>query len=345
MENDILSAPFDMSFHLTHKCNLRCTHCYIRAGDSSGSDPNPEQMSEVLDKLIKIKIFKAQLTGGEPMLRSDFFDIIKKLHKKMWVSLSTNGTLINEDNIEELTDYVKEFIISIDGATARSHDKFRGANGSFDKTVRAIQFLNDNAKKEVITNINSTLSKNNIGEAEDLIDLAISLKVKALRFSILYPKGRALDNKHLFLSKEEIKEVISRILKKKKNLENIEIDFDETFRVPLKLFGFKSQIGRNGDGRNKNKGCGVAHTKFSIMPNGEIIPCELFQENPEYIIGNALKDNISRLWLESKILNSLRNGTQGPELCKSCKHEKECETILCAAIIRTNSYWCIWYES
>ncbi len=346
MESDILSAPFDMSFHLTHACNLRCSHCYIRAGSPSDNELSPGEMNEVLDKLIKMKIFRIQLTGGEPMLREDFFDIIKRLHQKMWVVLSTNGTLINDENIKELTRYIKEIVVSIDGATARSHDAFRGVKGSFDKAVSAVCHFNNNGNKISKITINSALTTQNIGETERTIDLANSLNANAIRFSALYPKGRALDNMQIFLDNNQKKEVISRILQKKKTLNSIDIFFDDSFSIPLKLFGYEySEPQDNDRGDNQVRGCGVARTMFSIMPNGDIVPCEMFQENPEYVVGNALRDDISRLWIESKILNTLRNGINNPELCKSCKHQSKCTTIRCAAIIKTKSYWCTWYSS
>jgi radical SAM protein with 4Fe4S-binding SPASM domain len=343
---NVLSAPFDVSLHLTHTCNLHCLHCYLRAGNPSKNELTPEEMERVLDKLIEMKIFRILLTGGEPMLREDFFDIIKKLHQKMWMILSTNGNFIDEDNIEEISKYIKEYIISLDGATARNHDKFRGVAGSFDKAIRAIYNINNFGNKDIRLVINSALNKYNIDEVEKIIDLAVYLNAGAIRFSVIYLKGRALDNKHIFLSNDEIKKVISRISQKKNTVNDIKILFDDSFLAPLKLYGYDDLFEPNKEknGTNGNS-CNVAKTMFSVMPNGDIIPCDLFQESPEFIIGNALRDDLLKLWKESKILNDLRTSLKSPYICRSCKNENKCITIRCAAIIMTNDYSCNWYES
>lgn len=341
--NNLLNSPLEMSFHLTHDCNLRCAHCYLSAGDPSEKELTPEEMDIVLDKLIDMKIFKILLTGGEPMLRKDFFHIVKKLYHKMWIMLSTNGNFIDENNVEEITKYVKEFAISIDGATAKSHDQFRCVNGSFDKVIRSIYLINNMGDRNIRLVINTTLGKHNINEIDEIVDMVISLNANTIRFSTLYPKGRALKNKHLFLDNNEIKNAISRILERKKKICNIGILFDDGLQIPLKLLGLEENV-EDHNMRMRLRRCGVANSIFSIMPNGDIFPCEFFQESSEFIIGNALKDDMYRLWEKSTILNDIRRGTESPDTCKSCKFEDKCVTIRCAALILTKGYWCNWYE-
>lgn len=342
MDNFMLNSPLEVSFHLTHDCNLRCAHCYLNAGEPSEKELTPEDMSNILDKLIDMKIFRILLTGGEPMLRKDFFDIIKKLHHKIWMVLSTNGNFISENNVEEITRYIKEFAISVDGATAKSHDQFRCVKGSFDKVIRSINHINNMGDKNIKIVINTTLGKHNIDEIDDIIDMAISLNAMAIRFSTLYPKGRALENKHLFFNNNEVKNVITRILERKKNIYNIGILFDDGLQIPLKLLGIKDNVEDN-DIEMRAGSCGIANSTFSIMPNGDIFPCEFFQESPEFIIGNALRDDMCKLWKESKILNNIRKGIKSPDMCKSCRFEEKCVTIRCAALILTRGYWCNWY--
>lgn len=330
----ILSAPTDVSFHLTHACNLKCLHCYIDAGSSEKDELNEEEMNKVLDKLIESKIFRIFLTGGEPMLRKDFMDIIKKLHMKMWMTLSTNGYYINEDNIQELSKYIKEYAISVDGATPDSHDNFRGIKGSFDKAINAINIINQN--KGTVA-MNTALSRHNIHEIEKIIDMGKYLNVKAIRFSTLYPKGRAIEHKALFLDNEEIKNAISRILNKSKE---IRVDFDDSFQIPLKLY-YKNSKHLRGD-----QTCGIGYATITIMPNGNLIPCEFFQESPEFIIGNILKDDLKQLWKGSQILDFVRKEKtlKYPDICRSCRHDSKCLTIKCPALIITKSSWCNWYE-
>lgn len=344
MQNYVFSSPIEVNFHLTHTCNLRCVHCYLNAGDQSERELTSEEMNIVLDRLIDMKTFKIYLTGGEPMLRTDFFDIIKKLHRKMWMTLSTNGTLINEYNVEEVTKYIKEFAISIDGATAETHDQFRRFKGSFYKVIKAIKYINNTGDKNVVF-IRTTLGKHNVNEIDDVIDMAISLNVRGIRFSTLYPKGRAIEHKHLFFDNYEIKNVITRILDRKKKLgvkNNIVILFDDSLQIPLKLFGL-NDTGEELVTMKEN--CGAGNYMFSIMPNGDIFPCEFFQESSEFLVGNALRDDMTKLWKESKILNDVRNGIESPGMCKSCKFEEKCLTIRCPALILTRGYWCNWYES
>ncbi|MEM4246437.1 MAG: radical SAM protein, partial [Candidatus Bathyarchaeia archaeon] len=133
------AGPFEVVWNFTHTCNLKCAHCYEDAGP-----PKPElstdQAYEVIDNLSKIAgvgLPALSFSGGEPLMRRDFFDVACYAKKKIpYLSIATNGTLITKDNARRIKDSGIDYVeVSLDGATPTVHDSFRGVNGAFHKTI------------------------------------------------------------------------------------------------------------------------------------------------------------------------------------------------------------------
>ncbi|HOY64046.1 MAG TPA: radical SAM protein, partial [bacterium] len=123
-------------FELTRRCNLRCRHCYVCGGDER-REMSTEQVFRALDVLADSGTLFVTFTGGEPLVRRDFFEIAERAAEKNFaVRIFTNGTLIDEaaaDRIAALNPL--EVGISVYGATAETHDGITMSPGSFEKSA------------------------------------------------------------------------------------------------------------------------------------------------------------------------------------------------------------------
>ena len=126
---------------LTNRCNLKCIHCCADAADENSEvyrrEMSTQEWTGIIDKIVDIEPGGIVLTGGEPLLRKDFFEIIRYLRSKYngKVALATNATLINDDNVKLLAELIDKFDISIDGVDEESCSIVRG-KGAYDKVIR-----------------------------------------------------------------------------------------------------------------------------------------------------------------------------------------------------------------
>ncbi len=140
-----IRAPFFAGIELTAKCNLHCLHCYAKNGIAD-SDMTTEEVYQIIDKLCESGTLGIYLTGGEALLRPDFFDIYRYAKKKgMSVSVLSNITLLNETHIALFTEYpVSEVSTTLYGATEQTYEAVTGVKGSYQKFVKALQLLQEN---------------------------------------------------------------------------------------------------------------------------------------------------------------------------------------------------------
>jgi len=259
LEKQILKKriPVDVSFELTHKCNLACGICYIHH-DAGAKELSTNEIKAILDRLAKEGSLFLTFTGGEPFLRDDLLEILDHAaNNNFAVTLKTNGTLINESIAKRLKEFrLQEVHISLLGATAETHEKITGIKGSFEKAVHAIKLLK---KEKIRVATMSVITRGYVGEVNRLQLLAEELKTDDSTFTAyIFPKNNG-DKAPLRyrLSDNELREFF-RILK------HDEFNDDECMLQQLTekekeddLF-YSCTVGRNG---------------FSINPYGKVMPC------------------------------------------------------------------------
>ena len=182
-------TPRLVFWELTKRCNLACKHCRAEAGelDFSG-ELDLDSAKKVIDDIIAFANPILVLTGGEPLYRDDIFDIARyAASKQLRVALATNATLIDEECARQIRQAgIARVSISIDGSTAASHDDFRGIPGAFDAALRGVRLLR---QQGVAFQFNTTVTKRNVGELEDILQFAISEGAVALHLFMLVPVG------------------------------------------------------------------------------------------------------------------------------------------------------------
>lgn len=176
-------------WNLIRRCNLRCKHCYSTSLDIDFKDElTTEQIKTTIDDLKVAQVPVLILSGGEPLLRSDIYEITEYAKKKgFYLALSTNGTLINEDNIEAIKAAEYQYVgISIDGLE-EFHDEFRRQKGSFKTSMHAIKLCKDAGIK---VGMRLCLTRENFADLPAMLDLMEENRVDKFYLSHLNYSGR-----------------------------------------------------------------------------------------------------------------------------------------------------------
>ncbi len=310
------SHEFFIQWHLTERCNLRCTHCY-----QTGGRTDELGLEEIKSVAIEIDgTLKAwsgaydiafspsfNITGGEPLLRQDIFEIIETIGNLGFnIYLLSNGTLITRERARVLAGLsVKGVQVSMEG-TEEIHDSIRG-KGSFASSVNGIRNL---LEAGLNVTVNATLSEINISDFMGLVELAVFLGVQRLGFSRLVPSGRGLGLLDKMMGSEKVRETYEKIFSiRQKGLEIVTGD-------PV-----ASQMNcRSSDGAVPTAGCAAGISGLTFLSDGTIVPCRrLFVP-----IGNVRKDGIREIWATSPVLEALRDRRRYKGKCGRCKRWAGC---------------------
>ncbi|MDI6904564.1 MAG: radical SAM protein [Candidatus Bathyarchaeia archaeon] len=134
------AAPFLVVWQFTNAYNLRCKHFYASAiSETMPDELTTEEAKDLIDELADCGVVAIAFSGGEPLIRKDFFEIANYAKERdFYVSVATNGTLITPSIGKKLKSCVDYVEISLDGLK-ETHEKFRGISGVFDKTINGIK--------------------------------------------------------------------------------------------------------------------------------------------------------------------------------------------------------------
>ena len=181
-------------WNLIRRCNLCCKHCYSISADTDfPGELSTEEVFSVMDDLRQFGVPVLILSGGEPLLRPDIFQISQRAKEMgFYVGLSTNGTKIGEENIEAIRKIGYDYVgISIDGIR-ETHDRFRQLDGAFDLSMRAVGLCRDAGIK---IGLRFTITQDNAGELPQLLDLMEQEQVDKFYLSHLNYAGRGNKNR------------------------------------------------------------------------------------------------------------------------------------------------------
>ena len=181
-------------WNLIRRCNLTCKHCYsISADKDFPGELSTKEVFSVMDGLKAFKVPVLILSGGEPLLRTDIYDISKRAKEMgFYVGLSTNGTLIDETNIKRIAAVGYDYLgISIDGLR-ETHDRFRRKQGAFDSSMSAIRLCRDHGIK---IGLRFTLTQDNADELPEILRLVEREHIDKFYLSHLNYAGRGNINR------------------------------------------------------------------------------------------------------------------------------------------------------
>lgn len=300
---------------LTTACNMKCIHCYRDATYSKNSEFTVD-WTNIIDQLDHLGVFSVVLTGGEPLLYEGMVDLIHNLYNvQINYQLITNGLLLDDAVISTLISYKPENItISLDGSNRVTYEKIRKVD-TYDIVIANIKRAVDAGFR---VKLNCVLSKMNMQEVGEIIDIASELGVKSLSFDSLMSYGRAVKGHDLWLEKDEI-DVINKMISNKTkqlssygryiphipsgNLTEDVLDRNEFVRYPI---------------------CGVGTSSCLIKANGDIAFCPPLN-GESFTAGNICQDSVSYVWCHSVKFNQIRkHSINDIEKCSTCSVKNRC---------------------
>jgi heme b synthase len=327
-----------VAWETTRNCNLNCVHC--RAAATSGPYTGELDTRAALNLLDQIALVAKPiiiLTGGEPLLREDIFEIAKYGDAKgMRMVMAPNGTLVTPEIATKMADSrIQRISVSIDGSSAESHDAFRGVPGAFDGALRGIA----NAKEAGIQfQINTTITKANLDQIPKILDLAESLGAVAHHIFLLVPTGRG-------------KYIVDQEIDAREYEETLNWFYDQRGKTSLQLkatcaphyYRILRQRARQ-DGQQVTfeshgldavtRGC-LGGTGFCFISHrGVVQPCGFLDLN----CGDVTKESFDTIWRDSAHFKRLRDFGKLHGKCGCCEYRRVCGGCRARAHEATGDY-------
>ena len=302
-------------FELTTACNERCFHCGSNCSEPQPGELTTEEYKRILDQIkedFDISRMLLCITGGEPLLRRDFFEIMnyaKDLGFK-W-GMTSNATLITKEVAHKLKEAgMKTISVSIDGLPA-THDELRGMPRAYELAMRGVQnLIDENAFTSI--QITTVINHRNISELDELFEIMKGIDIDSWRVINLEPIGRALLRPDLMCTKDDLKRMFDFIRKARQ----------DGFPV---LYGCSHYLGLDYEVEVREWYwlCNAGVYTASIMSNGDIGACLDIERNPKVIQGNIREDRFKDVW-ENRFEIFRRNKAEDSSKCRECVHKKYC---------------------
>jgi len=327
-----------VAWEVTRNCNLSCVHCRASAdlGPHIG-ELKTDACFKLLDEIADVGSPIVILTGGEPLLRNDIFDIARYgTDKGLRMVMAPNGTLITESMAKQMADAgIQRISISLDGASEETHDTFRGVKGAFEGALHGIRL----AKEAGIEfQINTTITKKNLDQIPAIQQLAVDLGAVAHHIFLLVPTGRG-------------KYIIDQEITAQQYEETLNWFYDQREALPLQLkatcaphyYRILRQRAKK-DGKKVSfqthgldavtRGC-LGGTGFCFISHQGIVqPCGFLNLN----CGDIKKETFSKIWNTSDIFLSLRDFKQLKGKCGKCEYKAVCGGCRARAYEATNDF-------
>jgi mycofactocin radical SAM maturase len=298
-----LSAPVNITWEITRKCNLHCIHCLSASSDESPGELSFAECKGIVDQLARLKVFEINFGGGEPLLKHYFLPLLNYIHKKGIVTcVSTNGTVLTEEAIACFTDNpLINVQVSLDGATPEVNDAIRG-KGTYRKIISGIEVLSG---KGINLSINTVVTSVNYAQLDKLKELATSYGAR-LRVSRFRPSGRARESwEALRLNPSQLQELSTWL-----GSEPSILTGDSFFSI--------SPDGRRQLGLDM---CGACKMTCCIDPLGDVYPCA-FMQDELFRGGNLREKSFKEIWDGAPVFASFRR--LEPASCRACPRFEKC---------------------
>lgn len=317
-------GPRLIAWEVTRACNLSCRHC--RAEAITEALPDQLSLAEAVDLVGEFKKTGNPiiiLTGGEPLLRPDIFELIAEIKRHgLKCVMAPNGTLINAGLAQKIQKSgVERCSISLDASTAKAHDSFRGVEGAFAQALQGIQHLK-NAGMEF--QINTTVTKENLGSFKKIFQLAEELGAAAWHIFLLVPTGRAKEIKQQVIAAREYEDVLNwfydfrkttqmslkatcaphyyRILRQRAGEENLPVNRDN--------FGLEALT----------RGCLGGIGFCFVSQSGQVQPCGYLDID----CGQIREMPFAEIWRSSGYFLAFRDQKAYKGKCGVCKYHRVC---------------------
>jgi heme b synthase len=313
-----------VAWEVTRNCNLACLHCRAAAtkGPFSG-EIETDASFRLLDQIREVGQPIVILTGGEPLLRPDIFDIARYgTDKGLRMVMAPNGTLINEASAGQMVaSGIKRVSISLDGATHESHDSFRGVAGAFEGALRGMELVKSAG---IEFQVNTTITKTNLAQLPRIQELAVKLGAVAHHIFLLVPTGRG-------------KYIVDREITAEEYERTLNWFYDQSKKTPLQLKAtcaphyyriIRQRAKAEGrsvtfetDGLDAvTRGC-LGGTGFCFISHrGVVQPCGFLNIH----CGDIARTSFADIWNSSEVFLTLRDFSNLKGKCGRCEYKRVC---------------------
>jgi radical SAM protein with 4Fe4S-binding SPASM domain len=340
-------APFLVVWNYTNACNLKCKHCYQRADKPTPDELSTEERLKIIDQLDKASVATIAFSGGEPLMRRDFFEVAKyAADKGMYISVATNGTLLTKQAVEKLKEAGVAYVeISLDGARRETHEVFRGVSGCFDKTLRGIK---NSVEGGLYTCIATTAVKHNLYEIPDILELGKNLRVKRIIVFNFIPTGRGETIADLDLSPTEREQLLKYLYSElvKGEIEALctapqyaRVCLQQSLATKRDILAPTHFAAVDFHGQTKHLadflgGCGAGRLYCALQPNGLVTPCVFMP----IVVGDLRTQSIHDIWFHSKVMSDLRDREKLKGRCGRCPYKYVCGGCRARALAYYHDY-------
>ena len=333
-------TPKWIAWEITRRCNLKCVHC---RSSSLITDQHPgftrDEAFKLLDEIADYSKPVVVLSGGEPLLRKDVFDIASHgTELGLRMCMATNGMLVNDEVCERMkASGIRICSLSLDGSTEEVHDNFRQQKGAFQGAVRAANLFK---KHGIEFLINSSFTRRNQEEIPKLARLARELGATAWYMFMIVPTGRGEEIMEELISKEEYEEILNWHY-------DIEKEEDDMLvRPTCAPHYYRIVLQRSKKDKDKfkrrslkfstggSKGCLAGQLICLIDVDGEVLPCSYFPKSA----GNMRKRPFKDIWENSELFKSLRDFKSYKGSCGSCEYVNVCGGCRARSYSMTGDY-------
>ncbi|MDL2279290.1 heme b synthase [Desulfovibrio sp. OttesenSCG-928-G11] len=313
-----------IAWELTRSCNLACKHCRAEAH----LEPYPGELSSaeaeaLIDSFPQTGNPIIILTGGEPLLRPDIFELAEHARSRgLRCVMAPNGTLITPETAARMrASGISRCSISIDGAEAASHDLFRGTPGSFEAAMRGIGYLKDQG---LDFQLNTTVTRANLASFKDIFKLADKLGAAAWHIFLLVPMGRAANLADQVISAAEYEEVLNWFydFRKSTSMHLKATCAPHYYRIMRQRAGEEGlKVTPESFGMDAHtRGC-LGGTGFCFISHtGQVQPCGYL----ELDCGNVRQTPFPEIWRASRHFLEFRNPADYKGKCGVCEYHRVC---------------------
>lgn len=334
-------VPKWIAWESTERCNLSCIHC--RCSSDMEKDLfhlDTAKALELVDRIAEFCTPVFVLSGGEPLMRDDLFEIARHADSKGFrVCIATNGGLLTDAICEQMkATNIRMVSLSLDGSTAEVHDNFRQVPGSFDAVVRATRLLKAHGIPFLI---NSSFTKRNQHDIAATFRLAKELGAKAWYMFMIVPTGRGEDVMAELVAKEDYNEIL------RWHYEQEKLEEDAILMRPTcapHYYRMVPQLNRESDTKLERrsltfstgggKGCIAAQTICFIDARGNVKPCSYLPLSA----GNILETPFQTIWEESQLFRDMRDFKSYKGRCGACEYINVCGGCRARAYSVTGDY-------
>lgn len=345
-----------VAWEIARSCNLYCAHCRASASNRQYEDElSTAECLRVVDQIAEVGRPILILTGGEPLIREDVYEIGRyAAGKGIRVAMGTNGTMITRDVARRIGEIpIPRVAISLDFPTPELQDEFRGQKGAFDAAMKGIE----NAREAGVgIQINSTVTRLNARYLEDILQIAIQVGATAFHPFMLVPTGRGKGLEEVELSPREYEDTLSWVYDRQVELGDrmffkptdaphyvriMAQKEKEARRKGLPVAPRRTHGGHPGGGhpggqtdQSITRGC-LAGTGFVFISHrGKVQGCGYLTAEA----GNLREQTFGEVWETSPLFNDLRDLSRIKGKCGACEYKRICGGCRARAYEATGDY-------